>query len=64
MQDILQHVSDLDRYEFDRKIDEHIASKTLGLDEYGDGKYEVVFMEGRITTLIPSELAQRYKNQK
>ena len=62
--DILQRVSKLDGSEFDRKIDERKASKTLGLDKYGNGKYEIVFMEGRITTLISSELAQRKRDQK
>ena len=57
---ILQRVSDLDGHEFDRKIDERKASKTLGLDKYSDGKYEIVFMEGRITTLIPSDVAKRH----
>ena len=57
--DIIQRTSDLDGHEFDRKIDERMAAKTLGLDKYPDGKYEVVHMEGRITIIIPSEIARK-----
>ena len=57
--DIIQRTSGLDSHEFNRKIDEQMAAKTLGLNEYPDGKYEVVHMEGRITILIPSEIPRK-----
>ena len=50
----IRQVSGLELPEFERKIDEFKVSEILHLER--DGKYELVYMEGRITTLIPSAL--------
>lgn len=57
--DLIRQTSGLDSQEFDRKIDEHMAAQTLGLNKYPDGRYEIAYMEGRITALIPSEIARK-----